>query len=92
MSIVVCSGEPFLEKMPKIKKYTLFENGDVLKFQKCQFSKNLNFKNPGEFKFSKNVWVVPFSTNPLDSFFPEIPGSHFPKHAGGYFFRKHKVF
>ena len=24
----------------QIKKYTLFENGDVLKFQKCQFSKN----------------------------------------------------
>ena len=40
MSIVVCSGEPLLTKMTKIKKSTLFENGDVLKFQKCQFSKN----------------------------------------------------
>ena len=40
MSIVVCPGEPFLEKLLRIRKYTLFENRDVLKFQKCQFSKN----------------------------------------------------
>ena len=39
MSIVVCPGEPFLEKLLRIKKHTLFENGKVLKFQKCQFSK-----------------------------------------------------
>ena len=38
MSIVVCPGEPFLEKLLRIRKYTLFENGDVPKFQKCQFS------------------------------------------------------
>ena len=39
MSIVVCPGEPFLEKLFRIRKYTLFENGYVPKFQKCQFSK-----------------------------------------------------
>ena len=33
-------GAIFETKMIEIKKYTLFENGDVLKFQKCQFSKN----------------------------------------------------
>ena len=36
MSIVVCSGEPFLKNMFKIKKYTLFENGDILKIQKSR--------------------------------------------------------
>jgi len=40
MSIVVCSGEPFLKKMSKIKKCILFENKHVLKFKKCQFSRN----------------------------------------------------
>ena len=40
MSIVVCSGEPFLKKKSKIKKCILFENMHVLKFQKCQFSRN----------------------------------------------------
>ena len=35
MSIVVCSGESFLKKIPKIKKCILFENKHVLKFQKC---------------------------------------------------------
>ena len=34
MSIVVCPGEPFLEKLFRIRKYTLFENGYVPKFQK----------------------------------------------------------
>ena len=38
MSIVVWPGEPFLKKLFRIKKHTLFENGQVLKFQKCQFS------------------------------------------------------
>ena len=37
MSIVVCPGEPFLEKLIRIRKYTLFENGDVPKFQKSSF-------------------------------------------------------
>ena len=37
MSVVVCPGEPFLKKLPK--DYTLFENGDVLDFQKSFFSK-----------------------------------------------------
>ena len=40
VSIVVCPGEPFLKKMSKIKKFILFENMHVLKFQKCQFSRN----------------------------------------------------
>ena len=38
MSIVVWPGEPFLKKLLRIRKYTLFENGDVLKFKKCKFS------------------------------------------------------
>ena len=37
MSIVVCPGEPFLEKLFRIRKYTLFENGYVPKFQKSSF-------------------------------------------------------
>ena len=37
MSIVVCPGEPFLEKLLRIRKYTLFENGYVPKFQKSSF-------------------------------------------------------
>ena len=45
MSIVVCPGEPFLEKLLRIRKYTLFENGDVPKFQKCQFSKGPGSQN-----------------------------------------------
>ena len=40
VSIVVCLGEPFLEKLPRTRKYKLLENVDILKFQKCQFSKN----------------------------------------------------
>ena len=39
MSIVVCPGEQFLEKLFRIRNYTLFENGYVPKFQKFQFSK-----------------------------------------------------
>ena len=35
VSIVVCPGEPFLEKLFRIRKYKLFENGDGPKFQKC---------------------------------------------------------
>ena len=34
VSIVVCPGDPFLEKLFKIKKHGLFEKGDVLKFLK----------------------------------------------------------
>ena len=34
VSIVVWPGEPFLKKSFRMRKYTLFENGDVLKFQK----------------------------------------------------------
>ena len=34
LSIVVCRGEPSLEKMLKIGKYTLFENGYVFKIPK----------------------------------------------------------
>ena len=46
--LVVWPGEPFLKKLFRIKKHTLFENGEVLKFQKCQFSES---KSPaGRFK------------------------------------------
>ena len=37
MSIVVCPGEPFLEKLFRVRKHTLFENGYVPKFQKSYF-------------------------------------------------------
>ena len=37
VSIVVCPGEPFLEKLFRIRKHTLFENGYVPKFQKSYF-------------------------------------------------------
>ena len=37
VSIVVCPGEPFLEKLFRIRKYTLFESGYVPKFQKSSF-------------------------------------------------------
>ena len=40
MSIVVCPGEPFLEKLFRIRKYTLFENGYDPKFQKSSFSRD----------------------------------------------------
>ena len=40
MSIVVWLGEPFLKKFLGIRKYTLLANGDVLKFQKYQFSRD----------------------------------------------------
>ena len=35
MSIVVWPGEPFLKKLFRIRRYTLFEKWDVPKFQKC---------------------------------------------------------
>ena len=37
MSIVVCPGEPFLEKLFRIRKYALFENVYVPKIQKSSF-------------------------------------------------------
>ena len=37
VSIMVCPGEPFLETLLRIMKYTLFENGYVPKFQKSSF-------------------------------------------------------
>ena len=53
---MVCSGKPFLEKMPKIKKITLFENGDVLQFQKCQYSMN---KSPcGSFRLGLYLFRI----------------------------------
>ena len=38
MSIVVCPGEPFLEKLFRIRKFKLFQNGYVPKFQNRHFS------------------------------------------------------
>ena len=35
VSIVVWPGEPFLKKSFRMRKYTFFENGYVLKFEKC---------------------------------------------------------
>ena len=37
VSIVVWPGEPSLEKLPNVKKCTLFENGHVQNFQKSSF-------------------------------------------------------
>ena len=56
VSIVACSGESFLKKNAKIKKSTLFENGDVLKFRKCQFSRN---KSPcGSFRLGLYLFRI----------------------------------